>query len=164
MHRVLCTSGYRVQGISVQRVLCTVPCRGSSAHPGTGWVDLAILSLLVRFPRTPPELPFRRDSNPGWTICCGSGPNGPLSASSPGAPEPSRTAFWTGFQPSLDDFLWIWPRWSFSASWPGAPELSPNPIQNGLSDGISAQFGQFAVDLVLVTIFSLLARYPRTLP
>ena len=36
----------------------------------------------------------------------------------------------------------------------------PEPLQNGLVDGISAQFGPFAVDLVLVAIFSLLAKCP----
>ena len=41
---------------------------------------------------------------------------------------------------------------------------TPEPLQNGLLDGISSQFGPFAADLALVAIFSVLARCPRTPP
>ena len=48
--------------------------------------------------------------------------------------------FSIGFRPNLGHLVrnWLW--WLFSASWPGAR----GPLQNGLFDGISAQFKPFA--------------------
>ena len=67
-------------------------------------------------------------------------------------------AFSTAFQPSLGYLLQIWPWRPFSASSSGARE----PLQNCLFDASLAEFGPFAADLALVSIFSLLARCPRT--
>ena len=93
-------------------------------------------NLLARCQRDPPELPFRWHFNLVEAVCCRSGPGEHFHPPGQVPQNPSRIAFSTAFQPSLSHLLQIWPWRPIPASWPGVPE----PLQNGLFDGISASW------------------------
>ena len=68
------------------------------------------------------------------------------------------------FQQDFDSVRAICCRFCFGSHFQPLGQVPQKTVQNGLSDGISAQFGSLAAYLALVAIFSLLARSPRIPP